>query len=370
MSANSLMRGQPAFFRRMGFDVVVCSSPGPLLEEVAIREGVRVVAVPMAREISPLKDLAALWGAVRVVFQERPDIVNAGTPKAGLLFMLAGFLARVPFRIYTLRGLRLETEKGARRAILSLAERAASRCAHRVVCVSESLRKRYVSLGLCPAGKALVLGSGSSNGVAIGPAIGAADGSVNPGPAPRGRRDPVIGFVGRVREDKGILELAQAMRHVWEEFPQTSLLVVGPVESEKASACLRELVAEGKPCKLVGQVPDARELYKEIDVVALPSHREGFPNVPLEAAVWGVPTVGFAVVGMVDAVRTGETGTLVEMGDVNGLAQALLTYLRNPALRRARGARAKERALAEFSNESVWKNLARLYDDGGRDAVS
>ena len=116
-------RGQLSFMQKGGFDVAVCTSPGKELNEIAEKENVRAFAIPMQREIRPFKDIVSLWRLYRLMRSYKPAIVNAGTPKAGLLGMLAARLAGVPVRIYLLRGLRLETTHGAKRFILATAER-------------------------------------------------------------------------------------------------------------------------------------------------------------------------------------------------------------------------------------------------------
>ena len=153
MTARHLLRGQLAWMQARGFEVAIAASPGADLDVVAEREGVQVFPVPIPREIDPLADLRAVAALRRVMADWRPDIVNAGTPKAGLLGMMAARAARVPVRIYTLRGLRLETTEGLTRTILRTTERVASACAHEVVAVSRSLADRYVALGLAPKRK-------------------------------------------------------------------------------------------------------------------------------------------------------------------------------------------------------------------------
>ena len=153
-------RGMLRYLENAGFATTMVSAPGKLLNETSISEGAPSMAVPMEREIRPLRDLVSLWRLYRAIRAARPEIVDASTPKAGLLGLMAAVLARVPCRVYTLRGLRMETATGPKRLVLRLAERVACACAHRVVPVSESLRLRVIELKLATPGKTYLLGNG------------------------------------------------------------------------------------------------------------------------------------------------------------------------------------------------------------------
>jgi glycosyltransferase involved in cell wall biosynthesis len=370
----TFLRGQVGYMKERGFRVHAVSSPGPDLVAFGRNERIPVHAVEMPRRITPWRDVRALAALLRVLHQVRPTIVHAHTPKGGLLGMIAATLSRTPVRIYHVRGLPALSAAGLRRRLLWRVERIACSLAHLVLCVSHSLREEGIRQGLCPAEKITVLAAGSGNGVD-------AKGRFNPetleGSAraeTRGRLGippdaTVIGFVGRVVRDKGIVELTEAWEMLRGMDRKLQLLLVGPFEPQDAVPPeIAVRLREDPRVHLVGMDWNTPPLYAAMDLVALPTHREGFPNVPLEAAAMGIPVVATRIPGCVDAVLDGVTGTLVPAGDADTLAGAIEAYVRDPALRRHQGAVGRERVLLEFEQEMIWEALHREYHRllGGR----
>ncbi|MFO0613638.1 MAG: glycosyltransferase family 4 protein [Polyangiaceae bacterium] len=359
VTADLLLRGQLSFMRERGFDVTVVAAPGELLDKVAAREGVEVVAIPMERSTELGGDLVAVARLTQLFRRIRPDIVNAGTTKGGLLGMMAARAASVPVRIYLLRGLRLETVTGPMRAILGVTERIASACAHDVACVSRSLLRLSTEGGWIPHKKALVIGEGSSNGVDTARFARTeelrAEGARRAALFGIGPEDRVVGFVGRLVADKGVRELLDAFAIVRREVPRAKLLLVGSDLGDQAiDPELARAVRDAPGVVPTGHIADVAPFYARMDVLAFPSFREGFPNTLLEAASASLPVVAFRSTGIVDAVVEGETGTIVDQRDSEALGRGIVAYLGSPELSRAHGDAARARATRVFSRDAVW----------------
>lgn len=359
--------GHVAHAKRKGFEVHALSSPGEALDAFGREMQIPVHPAAMSRRITPLGDLAALWRIVQVIRRVRPTIVDAHTPKGGLLAMMAATLCRVPVRIYHQHGLPLMTATGLRQRLLRMTERIACRLAHQVICISESLREVLVAEGLCPPERIKVLGHGSIDGVEAGETFNPVRVSTAAAQRVRARYQIpedalVIGFVGRIVRDKGLIELTASWRVLREEFPSLHLLVAGPFESQDPIPADVEATLRSDPrIHLAGLVHEMASLYRALDLLVLPTYREGFGASLLEAGAMELPVVATRIPGCVDAVRDGETGLLVPVRDADALIAAIRVYLGDPELRRRHGANGRDRALRQFDPGTIREGLFQEY---------
>lgn len=356
-----VLGGHLRALRNAGFHVTVLSSPGRLLDRLEREEQVEVLRIPIERRIALLADLRAFWALWRTLCRIRPDAVEFSTPKAGLLGMLAAVLAGVPRRVYFMRGLKLESATGLKRGILWLAERTATACAHVVLCNSPSLRRQAMALRIGSGTKLQVLGAGSSHGVDIEQFHPGASGVRCRFGISAGSR--VVGYVGRLTRDKGIPELFAAFEEIQLTLPQTHLLLVGWFdESEDAlDRELRRRIAAHPHVVCSGYVADPAPYYRAMDLLVLPSFREGFPNVVLEASATGIPVITTHSTGARDSVVDGESGLLIPPGDSESIVVATLSLLRNPQMRRQMGEKARSRAIEHFLNHRLDGLTAAFY---------
>jgi len=365
-STVKLLRGQLRYMTAAGFEVTVVSAPGPELDAAAQEDGVRTVAIPMARDFSPVSDLRA-WQAIRRLIKEfRPHITNVSTGKAALLGGLAARSCGVPIRVYVLRGIGYQAVGGVRGALRKIAERIACGSAHRKICVSESVRKRLELDGFLTAESSCVLASGSSDGV---DAARFAPTGERVAHAKRLRHElgipadaPVVGYVGRLTPDKGVPELLAAHESLKRTVTGVRMLLVGGSEADdQLPPEARERMRTDATIVCPGSVGDPAPYYHVMDVLALPSRREGFPNTVLEAYAAGKPVVATRTTGVVDAVMEEGTGLLVPVGDAHALADALDLMLKSPATRHEMGEAGRRSVARDFRPVRLWRELEKEY---------
>ena len=237
MTQYLFLRGQFGFMNEAGFDVHSVSSPGgpgDYLEKIAARDPVTTHAIPISRRIAPLQDAQAVYRLWKLFRTLRPEIVQLSTPKAALLGAIAAKFARVPIRIYQVRGLSSESEWGTKRKIYQFLERMTAKLCNGFLVNATSLLKYAKDAKILTSG--IVAGNGMSNGVDLQ----LFDPSTEPADMSHWDASwdesvgPVVGFVGRLTRDKGLEDIYQAWKKLRDEFPDSRLLLVGPWESGSA----------------------------------------------------------------------------------------------------------------------------------------
>jgi glycosyltransferase involved in cell wall biosynthesis len=356
-----VLRGRVRALRDAGFRVSMLSAPGALLEQTARAENADALAIPMERGISPVRDAVALSRIWRLLRRLRPDIVEFSTPKAGLLGILAARFCGLPVRIYLLRGLKLETAAGLRRRLLLWVEKIAARSATLVVCNSRSLLDRALELEITRASKLVLLGGGSSNGVNLSHFAPGTSGVREQFGIPRDAH--VIGFCGRLTVDKGLPELLEAFAAILRHTPKAYLLLVGWFDAAEDSLdCEVRARIEGHPrIVCTGYVEDTAPYYRAMDLMVLPSWREGFPNAVLEAAASGVPVIATHCTGSCDAVVSEVTGLLIPTGSPEAITEAVLMLLGDPERRKRMSMAARAWVAENYEDRRVLGLAVELY---------
>lgn len=350
-----LLTGQLDYLVQEGFDVHLVVSRGTYSEKLSNNQHFTVHYIDMARDISLKKDLLALIQMIGVFREVQPDIANVGTPKAGLLGSIAAFVTRTKRRVYTLRGLRLETATGVKRFVLKCMEQLTINLSTEVIAISPSLIKKCEELGLKGTQKMIVLGKGSSNGIHVEKFdVLCLEKCLNPFSNNRF----VIGFTGRLTKDKGIEELIEAFK----SLNNCNLLLVGGLDEHHGlkETTIQEI--ETNPnIVMTGFIPNPAPFYKYMDLFVIPSYREGFSNVCLEAAAANLAIIGTDVTGIMDAVVDCKTGRLVAPYSSEALQQAISHLIRNNSLCDTYGRNGRKRVINYFQSEDIWQQMSIFY---------
>lgn len=318
---------------------------------------VRLRPVPIRRKISLWADFRALVQLIIQFRRERYAAVSSVTPKAGLLSLLAGFIARIPLRLHVFTGQVWATKTGLKRTLLKSADRLMARLATHVLTDSPSQREFLIAEGVVEGEKICVLGEASICGVDSE--------RFRPQPGRRAalraehglpQEAVVFLYLGRLNRDKGVLDLAEAFAAL---SPHAWLLIVGPDEEGLRDEIKQKLAAASVRTRFVGYTDRPEDYMAAADVFCLPSYREGFGTVIIEAAAVGLPTIASRIYGVTDAVVEGRTGLLHGAKNISELREQLILLAKDRSLRITLGRAARERALSVFSAAkitSAWRD--------------
>ena len=336
---------------------------------------VRKASIPMTRELSPFGDALALNRWVRLIRGVRPLAAFVGTPKAGLLAMIASRLTQVPVRILVLHGMRSQGLGGWRRQVVLATELLSVRLSTHTLSVSPSLSADVVMASPGLASRLTVLGHGSIAGVDCE--------RFRPPTADErreardqlgvGERPFVIGFLGRLAVDKGVQVLLEAVGSLHNGGRDVVLLLVGAPDlgDSPDDRFLRQQLAAAPDWVIqVGWLSDVTLGLHAMDVLALPTRREGFGVANIEAASCGLPVITTNVTGARDSVVDGETGLLIPAQDAHRLQHAITSLMDDPGLCQSLGRRGRERVLRDFSSTEVAGRILDFIEDASRGTVA
>lgn len=321
------------------------------------------IPLSIERKPSPWRDLFALIQEVIIFRRERFDLIHSITPKAGLLSMLAGRVAGVPNRIHTFTGQVWATKRGWKRDVLKLFDKLIVLFATHVLLDSPSQRDFLISEGILSQEKGIVIGHGSICGVDAHRFC--PDAKIRETVRTElsiSSEQSIILYLGRLNREKGILDLAAAFADIASKRSDVVLVLVGSEEDVSFERVQQICGAEHhERVRRVSFTPTPERYMVAADIFCLPSYREGFGQVIIEAGASGVPTVASRIYGITDAVDDGKTGLLFPPGDIAALTQALLELIEDQELRQRMGKLARKRAIEFFSNEMFTAELLRLY---------
>ena len=366
LSFETLLKGQPRFMQQY-YDVTIISSNKEQLEKIGIAEGVKTYPVELTRQITLLKDLKALWKLYLYFRKEKPDIVHTHTPKAGLIGMLAAYLAKVPQRLHTVAGLPLMEITGLKRQVLIFTEKLTYKCAQHVYPNSEGLYEFIIKNKFCPPCKLKIIGNGSSNGIDTAHFTPLFYSSKQKEEFKKKVNIPpnafVFCFIGRLVKDKGINELVQAFIKINKKFLYTKLLLVGPLEREldPLSPKTEKEIQNHPGILFVGSQKDVRPYLAISDIFVFPSYREGFPNVVMQAESMEVPCIVTNINGCNEIIEDGVNGLIIPPKNKDQLQTKMRLLLENSDLRNRLKQNTRCMITSRYEQKWVWDALLEEY---------
>ena len=377
ISLDTLIKGQ-LHFMNQHYEVVGLSNNTGRLMNVAEREGVRVVEVPMHREISLWADLKSLWNLCKIFKRERPFIVHANTPKGSLLAMMAGKLTCVPHRIYTVTGLRYQGAQGMLRWILMTMERITCFCATKIIPEGNGVKMALEHDHITKKPLKVVL-NGNINGIDTEyfsvESVARVD-ETQPTPIDVANKRAAIReslglsaddfafvFVGRIVGDKGMNELAACMRQLQGSHPKCKLILVGRFETEfdPLDNGIEDFFKSASNVVYVGYQKDVRPYFLAANALVFPSYREGFPNVVMQAGAMGLPSIVTDINGCNEIVTDGINGKIIPPRDSEALLKMMENFLDDLTATNSMARNARAIIQSRYEQRQVWEALREEY---------
>lgn len=366
----TLFKGQLNFISKH-FDLTFVSSNEENQTELidkGVIEGIRVHEIPMKREISLFKDVISLFVFVDYFLRVKPDAVHGNTPKGAFLSMVAAKLVGVRTRIYMCHGLRYQGYTGIKRKILIFMERLTCACATHVLCVSDGVRNTLANDGICLTKKSQVIGYGSCNGINM-THFDASIYSIEEKDKLRSQyginKDEFLFiYMGRIVKDKGVNEMIDAFIRYRKENPKIRLMILGAFEDKlnPVEANTADIIKGNKEGVVYcGKQFDVKPFLAASQCLLLPSYREGFGLVLMEAGGMGLPVISSDIIGCNNVVDTNENGLLVEPKNANSLYEKMKTMVDDKMLYQNYCRKTRMSIEKRFEQTMLWNRFLEYY---------
>jgi glycosyltransferase involved in cell wall biosynthesis len=369
ISLEKLLVGQLKYMSQH-YEVVAVSGEKERLRKFGKENKVATFYVDLTREITPIKDLKAVFKLYKYFKKEKPLIVHTHTPKAGIVGMMAAYFARVPLRLHTVAGLPLLEAIGIKRRVLDIVEKITYKYATQIYPNSIGLKNIILDNKFVNVAKVKVIGAGSSNGININ--------YFNPNQFSKDvnsklkkelnieENDFVFIFVGRLVGDKGINELVAAFRKLQNSSPfnhHFSLLLVGPLESDLDPLKKKTLkeIENNSDIVSLGFQQDVRPYFAISNVLVFPSYREGFPNVVMQAGAMGLPCIVSNINGCNEIIKEEENGLIISVKNSEAIYKAMKRLIEDPELKNKLQNNARNMITELYEQKIVWEALLKEY---------
>ncbi len=323
--------------------------------------------INLTRTISPLADAKAIRQLYKIIKKEKPDIIHTHTPKAGLIGMIAAYLAGTEIRLHTVAGLQFAATKGAKKQMLIAFEKLIYKLAHQIMPNSKGVYNYIVKNNLCKPAKLKMLANGATIGIDLNKYKRTAaieDAAIKIKAASNIHdNDFVCCFIGRLTKDKGTEELITAFQQIFEIHPNVKLILLGRYEQHLDPVDKRYIdYIETNPRIIhFGYQMDIRPYLAFSHLFVFPSYREGLPNVVLQAGSFNLPCVVTNIPGSSEIIKDGYNGLVVPAKDAGCLMQAVLCLIEDDKLHCEMSKRARAVIAEKYDQLSILEALKQEY---------
>jgi len=371
VSLKLLLTDQMKRMKSEGYRVYMLSSDGPERNELIQTQGCEHIVIQLTRTISPFKDLVCLLELIKILRSLRPLIVHTHTPKAGLIGMIAARICGVPIRLHTIAGLPQMTSSGLKRRLLNFSLRLTAWGSQVMLPNSNSIMRYIKTEKLFEPGKLEMIGFGSSNGISLS--------EYNPKTLSTERLEKAKFMVeydsscyyllacGRMVKDKGVVEMISAFRLIQEKLPKVRLILLGPFEmirdNERLPVDIVNIINNNPNIVHINWSEDVASFMSLADLFVHASHREGFPNVLLQAGLINCPIICSDIPGNIDIVTDEVTGLYFRMGDTDDLSKKLMWAMDNTDIINSYSKRLQNEIINKYSRKFVQDKIVEFYNE-------
>lgn len=366
LSLFYLLKNHLLFFKQNGYRVFGISAAGENVSKLT-SEGITHIHVRMTRKwFTPFTDLLAIYKLYMILKKEKITIVHTHTPKAGIIGRISAKLAGIPIIIHTNHGFIFSDSKGFKGILFFILEKIAGRCSNAIFSVNREDINFAVRKNIWKVQQVSLLRGGlgrdleyfdpqkinheyiddfkESNKIKID--------------------SKVVGFVGRLVKEKGILDLFDAMRIVWEELPNVELVLIGDLDNSRNDAIdlnITKNIGFSSQCHFLGLKDNMPFYYSLMDIFVLPSYREGLPLSLIEASAMKIPCIATDIRGNRDVIKNNFNGLLVPSGSVDELAKAVIFLIKNEMQAKRYGENGRKFMLEHFNEIDAIESQNEIY---------
>jgi glycosyltransferase involved in cell wall biosynthesis len=361
-----MLGDQITYMESNGYQIHIACSHGDKLENYRNKWNFNFYDVAISRSFSPINDLISIFKIYRYIKKNNIDIVVGHTPKGAFISMIAAFFSKTKKRIYIRHGLVFETAIGLKRKILIFVEKITSNFSSIVICVSKSVFNISLQEKLDDPIKLKILNKGTCNGIDVFTKFNFELLNIEKRNILIGRyninnTDIIVGFVGRLSKDKGISELIQAWKILKLNNRNIKLMLCGPIdERDPISSDLYNNILNDESIIYCGEIEDTKLYYSIFSFFILPSYREGFPTVVLEASAMKLAVITTKKTGCIDSIIENQTGIFTEI-KAQSISDSIQYYINNPEIAKNHGENGRKFVLDNFQQEIIWKEILHSY---------